>query len=154
MGSRYGLLLASGARRYCRAAIRAALSLSLLRSPFLLPLPPLFAPSCASFSFSINGNGGVWGHEKKRDWSDGNPSVGLDAILRPCTRIPLAKNCIQLLLARCERFLSLYFQHSMQFLRLSMQKSISFVENYRIKYHNPINRTWVDNTLELILSIT
>lgn len=29
MGSRYGLLLASGARRYCRAAIRAALAFSL-----------------------------------------------------------------------------------------------------------------------------
>jgi 8-oxo-dGTP pyrophosphatase MutT (NUDIX family) len=32
MGSRYGLLLASGARRYCRAAIRVALVLSL--SPY------------------------------------------------------------------------------------------------------------------------
>lgn len=52
-------------------------------SPFLPPFPPLFAPSCSSFSFPINGNGGVRGYEKKRDWLDGNPSAGFDAILGP-----------------------------------------------------------------------
>jgi len=51
-------------------------------SPFLPPFPPLFAP-CSSFSFPINGNGGVRSHEKKRDWLDGNPSAGFDAILGP-----------------------------------------------------------------------
>lgn len=56
-----------------------------LYAQLLFSLSPSFSavirPSCSSFSFPINGNGGVRGHEKKRDWLDGNPSVGFDAIL-------------------------------------------------------------------------
>lgn len=88
MGSRYGLLLASGARRYCRAAIRAASC-----SPFLPPFPTLFAPSCPVFLVPHQREWWPYtGHEKQRDWSNGNPSVGLDAIRVMHAGIALGKN--------------------------------------------------------------
>lgn len=79
MGSRYGLLLASGARRYCRAAIRA----QLLFSPFLSRLfRRYFAPSLARLSRSPSTGMVVYrATKKKRDWSDENPSARFDAIL-------------------------------------------------------------------------
>ena len=94
MGSQYGLLLASGARRYCRSAIRGSSlpSFSDIRvSPSALSLslfPSLFPFLSFSFSSSFRPRSFTIGeivvrarYEKKRDWSDENPSAGIDAIL-------------------------------------------------------------------------
>ena len=66
MGSRHGLLLASGARRYC-CGIHA--SFFLLFTP-LLPFSHSVLRWCSAKK------------KKKRDWSDENPYPPRDAILR------------------------------------------------------------------------
>lgn len=98
MGSRYGLLLASGARRYCRAAIRGSCS------PLLSPFPPLFVPSCPSLSLCLSRSlsTGMVAHGPREEEEEG--LVGwesFDAIPRgpTITRITLAKNAF----VRCRR---------------------------------------------------